>query len=513
MAGSASERARGALGELRNAARPVILMVDHGCGGGVERHVAELSQALDSQAEILRLQPAGPSHVALIFPGARLWFDAIREWDALVETLAGAGVDRVHLHHVHGLPPAVLDLPRRLDAACWLTLHDFFPACPSYHLKDASLRFCGGLPDCGKCLESGASAWGGGVDGWRERFGALLARCERVIAPSADAARRLREFFPDATPVVWPHPRDRDAARLPRLRVLVPGAISVEKGLDLLEACVEDARARDLQLHFHVVGFLGRPLRQWPESPLTVSGQFEEGRLPERLAFEPADAFFFPAQVPETFSYTLSAALATGKPIVATNLGAFPERLANVPGARLLPWNAPARGFNEALLESAAAAPTPTAAGASEAGAYAARYLEGLVRKAHGADLPRVHDAWLSPPPLEARRSTLGWLFDDGIVAGKAASREELRRRLEEAEVEAAGVSARLTESEARAALHAGRAADLEAKLREVRAELQRAAGEADAARLRLCSLEASRSWRLLAPVRAIARWLGLTRT
>lgn len=35
----------------------------------------------------------------------------------------------------------------------------------------------------------------------------------------------------------------------------------------------------------------------------------------------------FPAQWPETYSYTLSHALASGLPIIAPNLGAFPERL------------------------------------------------------------------------------------------------------------------------------------------------------------------------------------------
>ena len=39
---------------------------------------------------------------------------------------------------------------------------------------------------------------------------------------------------------------------------------------------------------------------------------------------------FFPAQVPETYAYTLSVALASGLPIVASALGALPERLAGV---------------------------------------------------------------------------------------------------------------------------------------------------------------------------------------
>ena len=39
----------------------------------------------------------------------------------------------------------------------------------------------------------------------------------------------------------------------------------------------------------------------------------------------------FPAQWPETYSYTLSAAIDAGLPIVATRIGAFPERLEGRP--------------------------------------------------------------------------------------------------------------------------------------------------------------------------------------
>jgi hypothetical protein len=54
--------------------------------------------------------------------------------------------------------------------------------------------------------------------------------------------------------------------------------------------------------------------------------------------------------VPETWSYTLSVALASGLPIVASALGAFPERLAGRANARLLPFDASASEWNDALL-------------------------------------------------------------------------------------------------------------------------------------------------------------------
>ena len=59
------------------------------------------------------------------------------------------------------------------------------------------------------------------------------------------------------------------------------------------------------------------------------------------FAAENPDVFWFPAQVPETYSYTLSLAMTTGLPIVASDLGALPERLAHYPQVVIVPWNAP----------------------------------------------------------------------------------------------------------------------------------------------------------------------------
>jgi glycosyltransferase involved in cell wall biosynthesis len=99
-----------------------------------------------------------------------------------------------------------------------------------------------------------------------------------------------------------------------------------------------------------VIGATARPLPQWPDAPLSVHGSYDEAALAALLASEHADVLFFPAQVPETWSYTLSVALASGLPIVASALGVFPERLAGRANARLLPFDASAAEWNEALL-------------------------------------------------------------------------------------------------------------------------------------------------------------------
>lgn len=471
----ANHSAEAGLKRIAGSPRPRILFVAHAFGGGVRRHIDELAASIAADAEVLLLQPAGGGRARLrwLRAGEQLaLFPEMRgDWQALVTLLRALGVARVHFHHVHGFVEEVLQLPARLDCPYDVTLHDHFPICPGYHLTGGDGRYCGGQPGCLRCLEAGPAQWPLSIAQWRSLFQGFLAAAERVIAPSRDCAERVRAFLPGVSPLVWSHPRGPAQARRAPLRVLVPGAISPGKGMALLEACVHDAAARDLPLHFRVLGYTARAVPSWPALPFSLTGEFEEGRLPELIALERGDVLFFPAQCPESFSYTLSDALDSALPIVATNLGALPERLEGRAGARVVPWDSPPREVNDAILACAApaaAGPAPQAPMSLED--YRARYLEGLPAPPAPRleALPGVPAPWLeAPAQVDPPTTTLAWLFGDGILCGRASSREKLARRAAEAD------------------------------------------GLLAEARERLARVEASRSWRLTAPLRAIARWFG----
>ena len=346
------------LARLAASPHPVLVFVSHGWGGGVRRHMHDLAALVAGRAEVLHLEPAGADHVRLSWLRAGESFAARfalpDEFEALVHTLRAIGVARVHFHHVHGLPRAILDLPDALRVPCDCTLHDYYAICPQYHLADAQGRYCG-EPDaagCAACLAKRPAQWNVDIDGWRSAFAPFLARAARVIAPSEDVAARVRRYFPSLSIAVWPHPEPA----LPRpahvVRVVLLGNLSPEKGLHVVAACALDARARNLPLAFRVLGATAAPLPAWPQAPLSVHGSYDDAKLVELLAVEGADVLFFPAQVPETYSYTLSVALASGAPIVASAIGAFTERLAGRPNARTLPFDASPGAWNDALLEA-----------------------------------------------------------------------------------------------------------------------------------------------------------------
>jgi GT2 family glycosyltransferase/glycosyltransferase involved in cell wall biosynthesis len=508
----ARELRRGAdLERLRASPRPRLLFVSHAFGGGVRRHIDELVDALAQDREILLLQPFLKSFMSLTWIGGgeefQLWFHAEEGWEDLVGVLAAVGIDRVHFHHIHGLPPSVLTLPQRLGASHDVTVHDYFALCPRYHMNDAAGHYCGekGDPQCLRCLDAGPVQWSLSIDQWRSAFRRLLAGAQRVIAPSHDAAERVRRYYPEVAPVVWPHAQARNAAMPGVAKILVPGGLSPAKGIGLLEACARDALSRGLPLHFRVVGYLARVLPRWPELPLSVTGEYRDDTLRELMALERAQGIFFPNQVPETFSYTLSAALDSGLPIVATNLGAMPERLAGIARARIIPWDETPARVNDALMQSVGAMPSTAGAWQPEMSfaRYRELYLQPPAAGGSGArgPMPEAAALCLRPPHEDLPVATLVNLYEDGVGCGKTTSLAALGHLVAQVEMERVAMRAlqALTIAERDAALT--QAQSLQSRLHETgaaREQLER----------RLEEHRESTSWKLTAPLRALVHWL-----
>jgi glycosyltransferase involved in cell wall biosynthesis/GT2 family glycosyltransferase len=355
------------IARLAASPRPAIVFISHAWGGGIRRYMNDLATLVRERADVLYLEPADADTVKLHWPregeGFAAWFRLPDDLPILSAMLRAMGVARLHFHHVHGLPHSILRLPGESGIPYDCTLHDYYAICPQYHLADANGRYCG-EPDkagCTRCVAGRPAQWNLDIDAWREALGELLRRAERVIAPSKDVAARVQRHLPGLAIDVWPHPER--AAQTPRnvVRVVTLGNLSREKGLDVVARCAEDAKRRGLPLTFRVLGSTTEPIPQSPDAPLTIHGSYDEETLPQLLAGEHADVLFFPAQVPETYSYTLSIALSARTPIVASALGAFTERLAGRAQARLLAWDATAEQWNAALLEAAHAGIRPSA--------------------------------------------------------------------------------------------------------------------------------------------------------
>ncbi|MGB3071268.1 MAG: methyltransferase domain-containing protein [Ottowia sp.] len=350
-----SARLAADVARIQDGHRPVILAVLHDRQGGTERHVHELASALRERAQFLVLRPLPGQRVSLRLPDPEESFELVYtlpgEQAELLDTLQRFGVQHVHYHHLLGNSDFVRTLPQQLGVGYDFTAHDYYTICPQISLTDRSNGYCGelGVSQCATCLTDSPAPGGTDIVTWRRNYAEFLAEARFLLAPARDALARIVKLVPDATARVVPH-TDIDAATpLPSpqparlegnrpLKVAVIGALSIIKGADVLEDAAVAAAKQGAPVEFHLIGYGYRALRTQPRARLTVHGAYEDKDLPSLLEWLQPDLIWFPAQWPETYSYTLSACLLGGWPVVAPDLGAFSERLTGRAWTWVHPW-------------------------------------------------------------------------------------------------------------------------------------------------------------------------------
>ncbi len=360
------------------------ILVTHADGGGVERQVAARAARLDAEgARAIVVRPGGGSDGPAPPSGFRLCDGTgttpplpVASVEALADLLRGDRPAAVEFHHVAAHDPAVLRLPGLLRVPFDVVLHDFAAICPRVTLCGGADRYCGepaDRRDCEHCIaDHGARIpFAGTVAAHRTRTAMLLSAARRVVAPSRDAADRLRRFVPRLAPVVTPWEDDRALTRCVRLPTSAPGAvvtvgvvgaIGVDKGFHVLLACARDAARRGLALRFVVVGHTIDDDRLLATERVFVTGRFAEGEAPALLAeFAPALGLL-PSVWPETWCFALSALWQAGLHVLAFDLGAQAERIAATGAGTLLPLASTPAAINDRCLALARpATPRPAA--------------------------------------------------------------------------------------------------------------------------------------------------------
>jgi O-antigen biosynthesis protein len=354
-----------------------VLMVNHNRGGGTERHVSEDTAALLAAGFgvfILRPVLGDPSRVRLSSPLVRntpnIPFFRLEDPGPLTSALRAIGITEIHSHSLVDMTPAapahLQRLVTELGARWEINLHDYKVVCPRINLADEHGLYCGEPADaeCNKCLRNRGSDFDvADIRWWRSMHLEVLQAADAVTVPDQDAAVRLERYFPGLSIDVSPHDRPdtrRDDVRPvvrregKPLHVVVVGAISKLKGYHVLARCARDASDRKLPLRFTVLGYTQNDfaLRRLG---VDITGQYRDDDVVALLNELDPDLVWLPSTWPETYSYTLSAALKTDLPIAAFDIGAIATRLRAIgESALLMPlsWSGDARRINARLLVS-----------------------------------------------------------------------------------------------------------------------------------------------------------------
>jgi GT2 family glycosyltransferase len=252
---------------LQSSGLPVLLMISHGLGGGVQRHIDGIIARLGGRAHVLLLEsstrggrlsvPALPGHPTLALPADRL--------EDLVMVLRACGVQRVHVHNLLGMDVDAQRLIHRLNVPFDLTVHDYYALCPQVNLLPSPAQlYCNepGMDGCNACIAARPSHGARDILTWRAERAWLFRDAERVFCPSHDVLARLSRYGLADKAVVVPHEAIDPApvrAVSPgdgRLRIAVLGVLADHKGARTVAAVAEQANPATTEIHL-----IGSPSR------------------------------------------------------------------------------------------------------------------------------------------------------------------------------------------------------------------------------------------------------------
>lgn len=331
--------------------RGLVLMVDHGLGGGATRYcqnsVAAHLQTGDAVL-VVTSEPLSGNYVLNLHTGDGVELRRATDLSALLEI-----PQRLRLAHIvyntaalFVSPLALVALMIRLQQASGATLqvlfHDYFPVCPSFFLLGADGRYCG-VPDeqaCRRCLPHNRSMpvplrHYRHYDPilWRQVWQCLLVVADNSIAFSNASAAILRKVWPEldeARMQVVPHQADalteqpvviRQARNL---HIGIVGQIGPHKGIEVISELAKAIRRRKLKVRISVIGSVeARMDRQI----VSQTGHYKREDMPGLIAESGANVMLFPSIWPETFSYVVQELMALQLPVACFDMGAPAERV------------------------------------------------------------------------------------------------------------------------------------------------------------------------------------------
>ncbi len=332
--------------------KPKVLFLTHKLGGGAQQHVDELASYYSGDALFLQLTPEedGASVILTVFDDGKrlndsLYFDIGTELQKLIVLLRDLGVGHLHFHHTMGLHPRLWLLAADIGCSYDITIHDYYMINGNPTLTDSEARYVEDGSDSFDARCAGHYPLPAGVtaEQWRANQTLLIKGAARLIFPSDDCAARFQRYFKVEKPVVAWHPDyalsqpyPEPQLSFPRdrpLRVLVLGALSREKGADLLEGVALSLKTESIE--FHLLGYAYRSL----SGAVTTHGPYQNSDVYALVESIEPDVVWFPAVWPETYCYTLSISMHMGLPVVVPNIGAFSERVKGRPLSVVCNWN------------------------------------------------------------------------------------------------------------------------------------------------------------------------------
>lgn len=342
--------------------KPKILFVAHNSVlnpsfGGVEAYINTLTKYLKDEYDVYWYVPyLGDDGVGvrLIGPDKQsvktmIFKTSFENWQLscperekfFTKVLQELDIELVHFHHLAGQPPSLVRVAREFGAKTIFTFHDYFSLCHISNLVDFEGKYCHPdkilLSTCDDCLQKKYSILPGSQHRRREYWNALFQYLDGLIFNTQGSFNLVSKIYPS----VASHPNTRilpvaiEEVIQPQLlsktsnelRVAILGNLNHHKGADVIIEVIEQLANENISFHFfgEMDSVYEQKLTHSKNSQIHSYGKYPQGDLPKELFS--CDISLHVSICPETYGLALSEAWGVGLVPIASNIGAFSERV------------------------------------------------------------------------------------------------------------------------------------------------------------------------------------------
>lgn len=316
--------------------------ISHNLGGGTDKFINEISKKSSIIIKFDSNKDSTFNFVGMdgIFKKLSYKFDA-SDINIILTSLGFIKDCKYIIHSTINLPIELICFLEKKSYEC--VIHDYAWVCPRVHMTNNEGIFCNNQKasaDCEKCIKNNGIHPGlnhlytlNGIDNYRAIHQNILKNSTTIAIATNDSKTRINEYYPLKNFEIKYFPKD-DLETITYtksninkiLAIGLIGGISTIKGYKKLKDVSDYCFQNNLNINFFIFGYTENDYLL-NKNNIFIFGKYHESDIFNMINSIDIDLFWFPNQCPETFSYTLSHAINTGKRIVCTNLGAPKIRL------------------------------------------------------------------------------------------------------------------------------------------------------------------------------------------
>ncbi|MFT8350523.1 glycosyltransferase [Clostridium saccharoperbutylacetonicum] len=258
------------------------------------------------------------------------------------EILDYFNIDLVHIHHLRTHTFDVIDIAKKKDIPVFLTLHDFYLACPNVNFLYLDEKYCKNIrnsENCQRCIKAKFGYNGDFLETWNLKAYDALCKVDKLFAPSKSAKEIFEKYYEEKynqsllNIEVVEHGMDNGqfakcghSLKDDKFVIAFIGGLSPSKGSGIIYDLI--LKNKNKKIEWHLFGNIGdRRLNLLKRSDVIKHGRYDRTDIVKMLNDKCVDLICIFSIWPETYSYTLSEAISARIPILATDIGALGERI------------------------------------------------------------------------------------------------------------------------------------------------------------------------------------------